>query len=218
MSENSNMCFQDAIEHISKSDSLMSELIAKIGECTLERNENYYVTLLSSIINQQLSGSAADSIYKRLLGEVGGELSPSNVFSLYPQQFRRAGVSKAKEEYIRRLSFEFITNENFLSKLEEKTDSEVLSILTNLKGVGKWTAEMFMIFGLNRLDILPMGDSGFRRAVSKFYNGGIPATDDDIINISDKWRPYRSVAVWYLWRGIDTVPKGPIQSQRNKLI
>ena len=201
MSEGKNKRFQNAIDHISKSDLLMSELIYHIGECTLGKTENYYVSLLSSIISQQLSGSVADSIYRRLLSETCGEPSPRKVISLNPEQFRKAGVSKAKEEYIRRLSFEFITNESFLSNLEEKTDSEVLSILTGLKGIGRWTAQMFMIFSLNRLDILPIDDAGFRRAVSKFYFEGRPTSDEDIINISDKWKPYRSIAVWYLWRG-----------------
>lgn len=208
--------FQVALKHLSKSDNVMPRLIIQIGDCTLGKTENYYMSLLSSIINQQLSGSAADSIYERLLNEAGGELNPEKVSSLLPNQFRKAGVSRSKEDFIRRLSSEFTGNESFLSDLDEKTDSDVMSILTNLKGVGKWTAQMFMIFSLNRMDILPLDDAGFRRAVSKFYLGGRVAEDKDIINISECWRSFRSIAVWYLWRSIDSTPKGPIQSQQNK--
>lgn len=214
MSGNKKSGYQNAISHLSKSDIIMAELIRSIGECKLGKTDNYYQSLLSSIINQQLSGTAADSIYGRLLSEVGGELIPEKVCMLSPEQFRRAGVSRSKEDFIRRLSTKFLESSDFLADIEVKTDSEVFSILTDLKGVGRWTAQMFMIFSLNRLDVLPLDDAGLRRAVSRFYMDGGPVGDLDILKISEKWRPYRSIAVWYLWRSIDSSPKGPIQSQQ----
>ena len=203
--------FNHIANHLSTSDPVMAELIKSIGECTLAKAENYYLSLLASIINQQLSGSAADSIHRRLTQEAGGELNPRNIFILSPEQFRRAGVSRSKEDFIRRLSAVFSEDVGFLNDIDQKTDDEILSILTGLKGIGPWTAHMFMIFSLNRLDVLPIGDAGFRRAVSKFYLNGARAEDPEIIKIAEKWRPYRSIAVWYLWRGIDGAPKGPIQ-------
>lgn len=203
-----------ATHYLSSSDSVMAGLIKKIGECTLSKSENYYTSLLATIINQQLSGSAADSIYGRLVGEAGGDPNPESISMLSPEKFRRAGVSRSKEDFIRRLSAVFLEDAGFLNDIEQKTDEDILSTLTGLKGIGTWTAHMFMIFSLNRLDVLPMGDAGFRRAVSKFYLNGAKAEDQEIIKIAEKWRPYRSIAVWYLWRGIDSAPNGPIQSQQ----
>lgn len=176
--------FTDAVTHLSKSDPVLAGLIVGIGECTLGRTEDYHLSLVGSIINQQLSGSAADSIYGRLLSEAGGDLSPEGIYSLFPEQFRRTGVSRSKEDYIRRISALFSENADFLRDLDERTDQEILSILTGIKGVGRWTAQMFMIFSLNRLDVLPLDDAGFRRAVSRFYLNGRPALDEDILKIS----------------------------------
>lgn len=204
--------FSDAIIHLANSDEVLSGLIEDIGDCTLKKREDFFLSLLSTIINQQLSGSVADSIFKKFLEEVEGEVIPEKVVNLSPDQFRKSGISKSKESFIRGLSKEFIKDRNFLLDITSKSDSEVLSELMNLRGIGEWTAQMFMIFSLNRLDVLPVGDAGFRRSVSKFYLNGAEVSVDDILRISEKWKPYRSIAVWYLWRGIDRAPKGPIQS------
>ncbi len=207
--------FKNAVYHLSASDAVMKDMIKNIGECTLSKSENYYDSLLASIINQQLSGSAADSIYARLVREAGGDPNPHSMSMLSPDQFRRAGVSRSKEEFIRRLSAVFLEDGGFLNDIDQKTDEEILSTLTELKGIGSWTAHMFMIFSLNRMDVLPLGDAGFRRAVSRFYLNGEKAEDTEITKIAEKWRPYRSIAVWYLWRGLDSAPKGPIQRRTN---
>jgi DNA-3-methyladenine glycosylase II len=203
--------FSNALVHLSNSDKTLAELIGNVGECSLGRREDYFLSLLTAIINQQLSGSAADSIFRKFSMELGGEITPEKVQTLQSSQFRKSGISKSKEDFIRRLAERFMNNEFFLSDIDEKSDSEILSILTEMKGIGRWTAEMFMIFSLNRLDILPTSDMGFRRGVSKFYLDGKKATDDDILRISENWRPFRSIAVWYLWRGLDSDSKGPIQ-------
>ncbi len=203
--------FTSALVHLSNIDKILAERIRNVGECSLGRREDYFLSLLTAIINQQLSGSAADSIFRKFSIELGNELSPERVRKLSPSQFRKSGISKSKEDFIRRLSEKFANDKGFLSDIAGKSDSEVLSTLMELKGVGRWTAEMFMIFSLNRLDILPINDAGFRKSISKFYLDGKKATDEDILRISKNWRPYRSIAVWYLWRGVDSVPKGPIQ-------
>lgn len=204
--------FKNALIHLANSDKILAELIRNVGKCSLGRREDYFLSLLTAIINQQLSGSAADSIFRKFSRELGNELSPERIQNLSPIQFRKSGISNSKEDFIRRLSAKFADNKGFLSEIAGKSDSEIISTLMELKGVGRWTAEMFMIFSLNRLDILPINDAGFRKSVSKFYLDGKKATDEDILRISEKWRPYRSIAVWYLWRGVDGVPRGPIQS------
>jgi DNA-3-methyladenine glycosylase II len=204
--------FEGALAHLTKSDKILAELIINVGECKIARKEDYFLSMVSAIINQQLSGSAADSIFRKFAAELGNDLTPEKVQKLSPDQFRKSGISRSKEDFIRRLSEKFTNDKGFLTRLAEKSDSEILSALMELKGVGRWTAEMFMIFSLNRLDILPINDVGFRRSVSRFYLDGKKATDDDILRISEAWRPYRTIAVWYLWRGLDGVPKGPIQS------
>ena len=133
------------------------------------------------------------------------------MLELTGEQFRRAGISRSKEGFIRGLSEKFAGDAGFLRGIDGLPDGEVLATLTGINGIGRWTAEMFMIFSLGRLDVLPLTDAGFRRAVSRFYLNGRGANDGDILEISRKWEPYRSIAVWYLWRALDGEPKGPIQ-------
>lgn len=204
--------FSDAVMHLADSDKVLSGLIKSVGDCTLKKRDNYFLSLISAVVNQQLSGSAADSIYKKFSSTLDGEVTPEKVLNLSPEQFRKAGISKSKESFIRGISREFMKDSNFLLDVNSKSDSEVLSTLMDLRGVGEWTAQMFMIFSLNRLDVLPIGDAGFRKSVSRFYFDGEEVSDEDLLRISEKWRPYRSIAVWYLWRGIDKAPRGPIQS------
>jgi DNA-3-methyladenine glycosylase II len=204
--------FSEAEAHLSSSDRVLAGLIGKIGACRLGRRDDFFISLLVSIINQQLSGSAADSIFRKFLIETGDRITPDRVMGLSSESFRRSGISRSKERFIRELAQKFSHDESFLSGILDKPDPEVLSSLTALNGVGRWTAEMFMIFSLNRPDVLPLGDAGFRKSVSRFYLEGRKATDEEILEISEKWRPYRSIAVWHLWRSLDGLPRGPIQA------
>ena len=204
--------FTRAVEQLKASDPVLSKIIDAVGNCTLARKENRYLSLIGSVVSQQLSGRAAESIFSRLSQQLGGHITPEDVLNLTHQQFRSSGISSSKESYIRGISEKFALDRHFLSELNAMTDDEVLSQLTGIRGVGLWTAQMFMIFSLNRLDILPLQDAGLRRGISKFYFSGEPPGDREIIRISEKWKPYRSVAVWYIWRGIDGEPKGPIQA------
>lgn len=206
------MDIQDAIEFLRNKDEVLNKIIEKVGYCTLSRRDDYFKSLVASIINQQLSGSAADSIFSNFLKELRGKLEPERVLNLSDSQFRKVGISRAKEKYIRGLSKKFRDDNNFLAEIDELSDEDVVNRLTELNGVGRWTAEMFLMFSLNRIDVLPIGDSGFRRAVSKFYLNGKKAEDYEIINISRKWEPYKTIAVWYLWRGLDSKSLGPIQN------
>ncbi len=204
--------FTTAVEKLKASDPVLSDVIDAVGKCTLSRKENRYVSLIGSVVSQQLSGRAAESIFSRLSQELSGRITPENVLNLTHHQFRRSGISASKESYIRGISEKFALDRDFLSELNARPDDEVLTQLTRIRGVGVWTAQMFMIFSMNRLDILPLQDAGLRRGISKFYCSGEHPDDREIIRISEKWKPFRSVAVWYIWRGIDGEPKGPIQA------
>ena len=208
----SSNIFRCAVDQLKASDPVMSRIIDAVGECTLPKRENRYISLIGSVVSQQLSGRAADSIFRRLSCELGDRITPADVLNLTHQQFRRSGISASKESYIRGISERFALDKHFLSDLSDRLDDEVLTQLTGIRGVGIWTAQMFMIFSLNRLDILPMQDAGLRRGISKFYFNGKLPRDSEIIQISENWRPYRSIAAWYIWRGIDGEPKGSIQS------
>lgn len=207
--------FSEAIFNLINSDKILAKLIREVGDCQLRRGENYFLSLLSAIISQQLSGSVANSIYKKLSEEFDGDLNLESVQNLSHDQFRKSGISFSKEDFIRKLSAKFVNEGDFLSDINVKSDSEALATLIELKGIGRWTAEMFMIFCLNRLDVLPINDAGFRKSVSIFYLGGRKATDEEIMNLAESWKPYRSIATWYLWRSIDSIPKGPIQRENS---
>ena len=208
----SSNIFRCAVDQLKAFDPVISRIIDSVGECKLPKRENRYLSLIGSVVSQQLSGRAADSIFRRLSCELADRITPEDVLNLTHQQFRRSGISASKESYIRGISERFALDKHFLSDLSDKLDDEVLTQLTGIRGVGIWTAQMFMIFSLNRLDILPMQDAGLRRGISKFYFNGKLPRDSEIIQISENWRPYRSIAAWYIWRGIDGEPKGPIQS------
>lgn len=203
--------FQEAISYLSNSDPILSKIISNVGECKLNRREDYFQSLVGAVINQQLSGSAADAIYQRLLSQLRGRLTPTEVLNLKEVQFRSIGLSKAKEQFIKGIALKFQEDKSFLTDIEGLSDSDVLQKLTEIKGIGKWTAEMFMIFSLNRLDILPIGDAGFRRGISVYYIRNRKPDELDISEIADKWRPFRTIAVWYIWRALDNQPKGPLQ-------
>lgn len=201
-----------AIEMLKCYDPVMSEIIDAVGKCKLVKKENLYLSLIGSVLSQQLSGRVAEVIFSNLSNGLSHHITPESVLNLTHLQFRGFGISSAKESYIRGISEKFFLNSHFLSDLDTLNDNEVLSQLTAIRGVGLWTAQMFMIFSLNRLDIFPLHDVSIRRGISKLYFNGKTASDKEIIGISEKWKPYRSIAVWYIWRKMDGKPKGPIQA------
>ena len=162
MNKNGYASIEMGVRHITSSDPVLAGIIESIGKCTLVGRSDYYASLVGTIINQQLSGSAADAIYSRMVGELSGSLEPLKVLELTEEQFRRSGVSRSKERFIRELSEKFAGNAGFLRDVGCLPDGEVVSVLTEINGIGRWTAEMFMIFSLGRLDVLPLTDAGFR--------------------------------------------------------
>lgn len=188
----------EAEDHLSSVDPILAQLIAKYGSCPLlAKQYEPYPTLVRSIISQQLSAKVADTIERRVLA-LARDFTPARILEIPTESLRGAGLSAAKCRYIRELSARVIDGRMQFDGLVGKSDDEAVAILTELPGVGRWTAEMFLIFGLGRPDVLASGDAGLRRAVRQLY--GETAVFE---KVGRKWKPYRSVASWYLWKHLD---------------
>jgi len=191
-----------AIEILSR-DSVIRELIEKYGELTLEKNDNYFVNLLSAIIGQQLSAKAADTIYKRVTALMGNIISAERVLKIPDENLRQAGVSSNKIKYIKNLAQSVIDKTLDLKNIHKYDNEEVVRQLTQIKGIGRWTAEMFLIFSLAREDVFSHSDGGLNSAINSLYGNGKILTKEEIISITEKWQPYKSIASLYLWESID---------------
>lgn len=188
----------EAEDHLSGVDPILAQLIAKFGSCPLlAKQYEPYPTLVRSIISQQLSARVADTIERRILA-LARDFTPASILEIPAESLRGAGLSSAKCRYIRELSTRVIDGRMQFDDLAARSNDEAVAILTELPGVGRWTAEMFLIFGLGRPDVLALGDAGLRRAVRQLY-GETSAFEE----VGRKWRPYRSVASWYLWKHLD---------------
>ncbi len=194
---------QDSVEYLRKNDTVIRGIIDIIGPCTLKPSKDYYNSLVKSIIHQQLSNKAAGTIYSRFLNQLNNKLSPKNLLDLTDEEFKKAGVSKQKKAYLRDLSEKFYNGNIDLSKLSVLEDEEVINQLTSVRGIGKWSAEMFLIFCLNRLNVLPLDDVGFRNSIKHNYKLKQKPSKEEVLEISKKWVPYRSIAVWYLWQSLN---------------
>ena len=200
--------WSDAISHLSKVDNILCEIIKKNQHQILISKNNPFNTLIKSILGQQISVKAAQSIYGRLLELVENDISPSKITAINKEDLRRIGLSRQKIEYINNISDHFINNPRNTSNsyFLSSSKDEIYNNLINIKGVGEWTIEMFFIFYMTLPDIMPFKDIGLINAIKKAYN--LVNLDkkteyESILNISDKWRPYRTVATWYLWQMID---------------
>ncbi len=188
---------------LSEQDGIMANIINRYpGEKLQPKNDAFY-TLIRSITGQQISVKAADSIWNRLCSECIGDVTAENITALSADKLRLIGYSKQKIIYLRSVAEFFIANPNSSNKWHDMTDEEVIRDITTIKGIGRWTAEMFLIFHLQRPDILPVDDIGLLKAAAKFYNNDIKITKHELRQIAEKWRPWRSVATWYLWRALD---------------
>lgn len=197
---------QTALDYLSQQDVVLAEIIAKVGPCAIMPRKNYYKALVNSIIAQQISVSASRSIRNKFMDLINQNLEPENVVSYSIVQLRSVGLSIQKASYIYDLSLKFAQNKNVYNHLGRFSDEEVIKMLTEVKGIGVWTAQMFLIFSLGRLDILPLDDVGFRNAVQIQYNMKSNPSKNRLERLATKWKPYRSVAVWYLWQAVDKQP------------
>lgn len=190
-----------------KRDPKIVEIIRKVGKYEIALVKNPYRSLIDAIITQQLSGAAADSISKKFQKLYQRYPRPADVISTPDSKLRSAGLSKMKVAYIKDLSEKIQSKELRISSLKDKSDEEVILHLTQVRGIGRWTAEMFLIFSLGRLDVLPVGDLGLRKGIQRLYSMPELPEKDEIEQIAEKWRPYRTVATWYIWKSLNQFGK-----------
>ena len=201
-----------AVEHLARADDVMAGLIEEHGELDLEarrrgRPADAYGALLRSIVGQQLSVKAARSIYERLTELFGGRTpTPQELLDADEVALRGAGLSGAKVRYLRSLAEHVQSGELHLDSLTEMSDERVIAELTAVKGLGAWTAHMFLIFHLNRPDVLPIGDLGVRRAVERHYGLESLPDAETLERLGERWAPHRSLAALYLWHSLDNAP------------
>lgn len=180
----------------------MKSLIEKYGELTLTESKDYFNDIISSIIDQLLSGKAAETIYKRVESLCRG-ISPERILAVSDEALRAAGSSYGKIRCMKTLAQAVIDKAVDLENIRQHDDEEVIRQLTVIKGIGRWTAEMFLIFSLAREDIFSFGDGGLNSAINRLYGNGNALSRSEIKTITDKWHPYRSYASLYLWRSLD---------------
>ena len=193
-----------AIVHLKKADPVLGSIIDRVGSYKIEHSEPGFSTLVTSIVNQQLSGRVADVILGRLRAMLpGGKVTPEAILKLTPARMRKAGLSKQKTAYIRDLARRTQKGHVNFETLADLPDHEVIEQLTQVKGIGVWTAHMFLIFALRRPDILATGDLGVRNAIRKAYQLEELPHPAQIEEMAVTWRPYCSVAMWYFWRSLE---------------
>ena len=189
--------------HLCQSDRVMGKLIRTHGHCTLaKRPFDLFHTLVVSIISQQLSANASDTIERRIADCIPYPFSPEDMVCVPPERLRAAGLSFRKVAYIQGLAKRVNAGSLTYEALAGKENDEVVASLIEIPGIGRWTAEMFLIFGLKRPDVLSLGDAGLQRAAKTLYPKA-SSNGNALEKISERWKPYRSVASWYLWRHVD---------------
>ena len=190
-------------------DPVMRELIRQHGACGLadSQHSDPYKALVHAIMSQQLSAKAAATIARRFTDLFGGTFpTPAQVLAMPEDRLRSVGLSGAKVSFVRDLARHIEDGSLRLDALPDLTDEEVIAALTQVKGIGRWTAEMFLMFRLHRPDVLPLGDLGIVNAMKKAYGLRKPPTPERMVKIGESWRPYRSIACWYLWASLDNKP------------
>jgi len=220
---------RNAVLHLKKSDPVLRAIIERVGPCRMEFGDPTFHSLAEAIVYQQLNGKAAATIFKRFTALTGDPVAPEGILKLSAEQLRAVGLSKQKSSYLFDMAERAQRGELDFSKLAGMTDDEVIEHLTQVKGVGVWTAHMFLMFTLQRANVLPTGDFGIRMAMHKHYldraakrKNGVPKTTakkkvakapkvkvalptpEQMEKIAKRWAPYRSIACWYLWRSLDT--------------
>jgi DNA-3-methyladenine glycosylase II len=199
-----------ATTYLSSKDPIMASAIVRIGTCTLTPNPNVFEALVDAIISQQISVRAADAIMARLRAATpGGLITPEALLQLEHSNLRAAGLSTPKARYVRDLTERVSGGILDLANIEKLEDEEVINHLVSVKGIGRWTAEMILIFSLGRPDVLPVDDLGFVEGVREAYGLEARPTRKEMLERGEAWRPYRTFATWYMW-GIRRL------SQRNE--
>lgn len=192
-----------AVNHLKKCDPVLRAIIERVGPCRMEFGVPEFSSLAEAIVYQQLNGRAAVTIFKRFAELAGDPITPESTLKLSDEQLRSVGLSKQKSTYLKDLAAKTASGLLDFSCLPDLSDDKVIEHLTQVKGIGVWTAHMFLMFSLRRPNILPTGDYGVQVALKKHYKKRKLPKPKDMEKIARAWEPYRSVACWYMWRSLD---------------
>ena len=191
--------------YLSNKDKVLKKLIQTYRNEYLNLNSNYFHSLINSIIGQQISVSAADSMKTKFF-KLKRNITPQTVSKLRTTDLRKCGLSRQKILYIRNISKFFLQNKKFMKNINKSSEEEIYNNLIEIKGVGNWTIHMFLMFSYGSSNIFPTGDLGFLKAISKLYKVQLPISERKLKLLYKKWSPYSSQATWYLWRSLDPIP------------
>jgi DNA-3-methyladenine glycosylase II len=198
-----------AINYLVQHDEILRPVIVASPACTIAPHTDYYAALVNSIVGQQLSVKAAAAIRRRFLALFNESFpTPEQILETSVEQMRAIGFSNAKGGYVRDLAQHIVDGRITFDRLSKQTNEQIITELTDVKGVGEWTVHMFLIFCVGRLDVLPIGDLGIRNGIRNLYGLNIAPTAQQVSAIakSFSWHPYESVASWYVWRSLDNAP------------
>ena len=197
--------WQDACRHLVKRDRVMKKLIPQHAGVCLQSRGDAFVTLARSIVGQQISVKAAQSVWERFAA-LPRKMTPQHVLKLKVDDMRASGLSARKVEYLVDLALHFANDQVHVKQWESMDDEAIIAELVAIRGIGRWTAEMFLIFHLMRPNVLPLDDVGLQHGISRAYFSGEPVSRSEIREVAASWAPYCSVATWYIWRSLDPVP------------
>ncbi|MGJ7603539.1 DNA-3-methyladenine glycosylase family protein [Variovorax sp. LT1R20] len=197
--------WEEACKHLAKKDRVMKRLIPKFGEACLESRGDAFTTLARSVVGQQISVKAAQTVWDKF-ALLPRKLTPANVLKLKVDDMRAAGLSARKIEYLVDLALHFDSGVVHVDAWKDMSDELIIEELVAIRGIGRWTAEMFLIFHLMRPNVLPVDDVGLLNGISVNYFSGDPVSRSDARDVAVAWAPYCSVATWYIWRSLDPVP------------
>lgn len=201
--------WDDACKYLSKRDRVMRKLIPQFGEARLQSRGDAFTTLARSIVGQQISVKAAQAVWDRFAALTDGpstRIAPAAVLALGVDDLRGAGLSARKVEYLRDLATHFDEGAVHVRQWASMDDEAIIEELVAIRGIGRWTAEMFLIFHLMRPNVMPYDDLGLLKGISQNYFSGEPVSRAEAREVGDAWAPFRSVATWYIWRSLDPLP------------
>jgi DNA-3-methyladenine glycosylase II len=197
--------WEEACKHLAKKDRVMKRLIPRFGDACLESRGDAFTTLARSIVGQQISVKAAQSVWDRF-AKLPRKMAPASVLKLKVDDMRAAGLSARKVEYLVDLALHFDSGAVHVDAWKDMSDEMIIAELVAIRGIGRWTAEMFLIFHLMRPNVLPLDDLGLINGISQNYFSGDPVSRSDAREVAVAWAPYCSVATWYIWRSLDPLP------------
>ena len=197
--------WDEACRHLSKKDRVMKRLIPRFGDACLQSRGDAFTTLARSIVGQQISVKAAQTVWDRF-ARLPRRMTPANVLTLKVDDMQAAGLSARKIEYLVDLALHFDSGAIHVESWRSMADEDIIGELVGIRGIGRWTAEMFLIFHLMRPNVLPLDDVGLITGISKNYFSGDPVSRSDAREVAAAWNPFCSVATWYIWRSLDPLP------------